>query len=441
MNTTNDKIEGLSTLEHNGSSCIFTYLKLIAVPFFVYLYFVLGYLHIIALPVHKHSLILMGIIFITALVFARHNATFGRCYFKKHLIEFNINLKDYILKNLMSIGKRKKSNASFKLFIENETKNIRNDNYSSVAAGIFPTMGILGTFISIAISMPNFASQTSTALEKEISLLLSGVGTAFYVSIYGILLSLWWIFFEKLGLSKFDKDISVIENKTRAFFWTKEEIEQSYLQENLNHFKEIGNMLGTLSNDKFFVRLGESIERKFELFNKMIRLEEKSVQEASTHVKESMKLIHDSQKKQQDLGKIHGDILKTLQHFSLGLDDMQVRTKENFINLQNGQKDIATSLTSINEDLKTNVLKLSSIFDTLPTSLKTTQEQILTNFSSTLDGSIHRFWDESKLAAKERYEKIEELDLDDLKQNAKDIESQGEQVIQSMETLKSNNVQ
>lgn len=435
----NEKIEDLSTLDQGGSSCFFTYLKLIAIPFLVYLYFILGYFNIIALPVHEHSLILMGIIFITSLVFARHNATYGRCHFKRNLGEFNINLKDYILKNLMTIGNQKKSNASYKLFIEHETKNIRNDNYSSVAAGIFPTMGILGTFISIAISMPNFASQTSTALEKEISLLLSGVGTAFYVSIYGILLSLWWIFFEKLGLSKFDKDVALIEKKTKAFFWTKEEIQQSYLQENLNHFKEIGNMLGTLSNDKFFVRLGKSIEGKFDIFNKLIQLEEKSIQEASTHIKESMKLLHNSQKKQQDLGKIHGDILTTLQHFSAGLDNMQIKTKENFINLQDGQKGIEGSLVLINEHLKDNILKLSSMFDTLPKNLQASQEKILTNFSSTLDESVHRFWDESKLAAKERQEKLAGLDIDRLKKNAQDVQSQGEQIIESMETLKSEN--
>ena len=45
--------------------------------------------------------------------------------------------------------------------------------------------------------MPDFSSGNTTALEQEISLLLGGVGTAFYVSIFGIFLSIWWTFFLK----------------------------------------------------------------------------------------------------------------------------------------------------------------------------------------------------------------------------------------------------
>lgn len=436
MHTPKEQIEEISTIDNGSSTCFFTYLKLIAIPFFVYLYFILGYFNIIALPVHKHSLILIGIIFLTSLVFARHNATYGRCYFKRNMNGFNINLKDFILKNLMAIGHHKKSNASYELFIEQETKSLRNDNYASVAAGIFPTMGILGTFISIAISMPNFSSQTSTALEKEISLLLSGVGTAFYVSIYGILLSLWWIFFEKLGQSKFDKDIEAIRQKTKTFFWTKEEIEQSYLKENLDHFNEIGNMLSTISNDKFFTRLGRSIEDKFELFNKMIKLEEKSVQETSTYVRESLKSLHESQKKQQDLGRIHADILKTLQHFSIGLDNMQLRTKESFLAISDSQKGVDSSLNSLNRDLEQNISRLTSLLESFAQNLQTTQKTILEKFSTTLDDSVHRFWAESQLTAMERQENIEKLHLDELKQDAHDIDSQTDKIIESLEHLK-----
>lgn len=51
--------------------------------------------------------------------------------------------------------------------------------FASIGSAIFPMMGILGTFISIAFSMPNFSSSDTAALEQEIADLLSGVGTAF----------------------------------------------------------------------------------------------------------------------------------------------------------------------------------------------------------------------------------------------------------------------
>lgn len=436
METAQEKLEKLSTIEQNSKSCFLVYLQLIAIPFLVYLYFVLGYLKIVGLSVHEHSLILMGFIFITSLIFARHNAFFARCVFKNNISSFNAKLKNYIVKNLMGIGKYKKSNASFELFAQNESKNIRNDNYASIGTSIFPTMGILGTFISIAITMPDFASSTSGELDKEIGVLLSGVGTAFYVSIYGILLSLWWMFYEKLGLSLYDKDSRVIQENTKVFFWTKEEIEQAYLQENLTHFKEIASMLSTISNEDFLKRLSNQIESKFVLFSQMIDLESKAVKISSKQFEQTMNDIKNAQEKQASLGKIHNDILKTLQHFSKGLDDMQIKSLENHQYIQEGQKGIKDSFTSLNDTLKANVKNLNDIYTSLPKELQKSQENILRNFTKTLDGSVHRFWDESKLAAAERAEKIDSVDMDELKRNIAKTLDESEKVIQHMDELK-----
>ncbi|MFY4744073.1 MotA/TolQ/ExbB proton channel family protein, partial [Aliarcobacter butzleri] len=82
-------------------------------------------------------------------------------------------------------------------FFQDYPSNIRNTTLSSIASGIFPTLGFLGTFISIALSMPDFTAGTTQALESVITVLLGGVGTAFNVSIYGIFLSICCIFFEK----------------------------------------------------------------------------------------------------------------------------------------------------------------------------------------------------------------------------------------------------
>ncbi len=60
----------------------------------------------------------------------------------------------------------------------------------SVATSLFPMLGILGTFTAIAISMPDFSIDDMGSLDKQISILLSGIGTAFYASIFGIFLSI-----------------------------------------------------------------------------------------------------------------------------------------------------------------------------------------------------------------------------------------------------------
>jgi hypothetical protein len=308
----NETLQNLAALEAPQRNCALVYLKLILLPTLAYVYFLLGFLGILHFKVGIHSIVLIGFIYIVSLIFAKHNGEFGVCTFRRYSKEFQTELHEYISKNLMSIGGKTKSNASFENFIDTYAKGIRNDNYASVAASIFPTMGILGTFISIALTLPDFSSQNAGALENEISLLLSGVGTAFYVSIYGILLSLWWIFFEKRGLSRFDRDVAVIQNATASLFWTKEEIEQAYLQENLQNFERIGKMFERLSSNDFFERLGKSIETKFKLFDEML-------------IKEGMEALSRSQDRQRDLSIIHEDILTKLTLFNESTTNLQIK--------------------------------------------------------------------------------------------------------------------
>ena len=94
----------------------------------------------------------------------------------------------------------------------------------SIASSLFPMLGILGTFTAIAISMPDFSSSNEAALNHEISLLLSGIGTAFYASIYGIFLSIVWSFFEKRGLSKVDEDSHELHDVYSSYIWSPSEL-------------------------------------------------------------------------------------------------------------------------------------------------------------------------------------------------------------------------
>jgi hypothetical protein len=309
-------LTNLSTLEDKNKNCFLVYVKIMALPTLAYLYFLLGFLGIFQFKVGIHSIVLIGLIYLVSLIFAKHNGEFGACYFRRYVNEFKQELNEYIQKNLMRIGEDVKSNASFENFIDEYAKRIRNDNYASVGASLFPTMGILGTFISIALTLPDFSSQTAGALEHEISLLLSGVGTAFYVSIYGILLSLWWIFFEKRGLSRFDRDIELIKEESASLFWTKEEIEHAYLKENLQNFEKIGKMFERLSTNDFFERLSHSIEAKFSLFDQMLTLEAEAVKKGAEHIKEGMDALARSQEKQRDLGLLHENILTQLKQFN-----------------------------------------------------------------------------------------------------------------------------
>lgn len=353
----NETLQNLATLESPKQSCTMTYLKLMLLPTLAYLYFVLGFLDILHFKVGVHSIVLIGFIYLVALIFAKHNGELGACTFDANTQAFERELNEYVSKNLMQIGTTIKSNASFENFIDTYAKRIRNDNYASIAAGVFPTMGILGTFISIALTLPDFSSQSAGALEQEISLLLSGVGTAFYVSIYGILLSLWWIFFEKRGLSRFDRHIASLQAKTASLFWTKEEIEQAYLQENLQHFEKIGKMFEQLSGNDFSERLSQNIESKFELFDRMLNLEAAAVKRGAEHIKEAMDILSQSQGKQRDLSLLHEDILTKISLFNEKTTDLHVKLLRNNEEVLSVNQELLQTLketTTLSQDTEEN---------------------------------------------------------------------------------------
>jgi hypothetical protein len=118
----------------------------------------------------------------------------------------------------------KKSVLDIDTFLKRYYADIRNDNFVSVASSIFPMLGILGTFVAIALSMPDFSVKDTQALDHEISMLLNGVGSAFFASIYGILLSLIWTYFEKRGLSKIDHYFIALKESFVDRIWSKEEL-------------------------------------------------------------------------------------------------------------------------------------------------------------------------------------------------------------------------
>uniref|UniRef100_UPI004048AF37 MotA/TolQ/ExbB proton channel family protein n=1 Tax=Aliarcobacter sp. TaxID=2321116 RepID=UPI004048AF37 len=258
-----------------NSSCkpmsrIFT---LLTIPTALFSIIVLCYLGYLPLKVEIHSVILIGFIYFIYLFFVRHNAYYVSCKFKTNYEEMFLSLKEYIDKNLLTIGNTTKANGSADDFLKDYTSNIRNTNFSSIASGVFPTLGILGTFISIAISMPDFSSGTTNALEKEITVLLGGVGTAFYVSIFGIFLSIWWTFFEKIGMSRFEHDTFVIKEDTKSYFWTKIDIESIHIKSNLDNFNKMSEVFEKLTSNNMMDNIHTLIEKRVELLDDILKKE------------------------------------------------------------------------------------------------------------------------------------------------------------------------
>ncbi len=251
-------------------SRIFT---LLTVPTLLFILVILCYFGLLPLKVEIHSVILIGAIYFIYLFFIRHNAYFVACKFRTLYADLQIALLDYINNNLLTIAQTSKANGSVDDFLQDYTSNLRNSNFSSIASGIFPTLGILGTFISIALSMPDFTSNNIAALDSEITKLLSGVGTAFYVSIYGIFLSIWWIFFEKFGLSRFHHDSYIIKESTKNFFWTKIDIESIHIKSNIDNFSSMSKIFAELTSSQAMYDINRSIEQRAKSIDELLQKE------------------------------------------------------------------------------------------------------------------------------------------------------------------------
>ena len=208
----------------NSASCTSHSFAILLVPFLFLVGLVLAYIGIFPINVEAHTFGIVAFIFVVFVFFVKHNANYAVCHMKGSFLAMEEDLQSALRENALTIMGKTKSTLHIKDFMTEYYQDIRNDNFARVAPSVFPMLGILGTFIAIALSMPDFTVKDLSSLDREISILLSGIGTAFYASIYGIMLSLIWTYFEKRGIAKVDKQIFDLEKLYGQRVWKKSEL-------------------------------------------------------------------------------------------------------------------------------------------------------------------------------------------------------------------------
>jgi len=279
--------------------CFINYIIVALLPTLFFVGIVLGHLNLIPLKVNIHSLVILSVIYITYLLFIKHNANIAICRMRKEYINLQKDLQTHIKENSLTIFNETKSTINITNFISDYYKTFRNDNFASVAPSFFPMLGILGTFTAIALSMPDFSSTNTEALDRDISLLLAGVGTAFYASIYGIFLSIIWTFFEKRGLSKVDMDSHELHEVYNSYIWSESELSRhEHMQDEIRDqnmikaFKEVFNLdfIQTL-NEKHL----ENFQTIISETNRNFTTVTNHMQMVSTDLKDTIARIHSTQ--------------------------------------------------------------------------------------------------------------------------------------------------
>ena len=324
-------------LAEESSSCFPNFLVIFSVPFLLFCASIGAFFGYVPLKVEMHTIVILGFIFFIFIFFIKHNANYAACSFRNSFYEIGEKLQEHLNQNLLSINGNKKSLSNIDDFLEKYINGFRNDNFSTIATTVFPMLGILGTFISIAMSMPDFSVQNTTALDREISALLSGVGTAFYASIYGIFLSLWWMFFEKRGISKMTRTIEYIKTLYSKYVWNQNELDR-YQYENrqienqnlVNALKEIftADKVRTL-NEEYLNNFKSIIETTSSSFTTIT----KNMNTASEQLSETLDKVQYS-----------SEALNATQNLDT--------TIKEFTNATNS---LDKTISSINEKLSTNI--------------------------------------------------------------------------------------
>ena len=327
------------------------FIMILSLPLILFLALLLGFTNIIPLKVELHSIIIIFLILLIFMFFISHNAWYSFSNFRNSISDVINEVDNYLLENELIIAGKKKAYGNVDSFFDNHMNNIRNDNFSSIASSIFPTLGILGTFTAIAISMPNFTVESQAALENEITILLSGVGTAFYASIYGIFLSIWWIFFEKRGMTKIENDVNDIKNEYKQSLWNKEEIELYKIIDNQEQNQKFLEKIENVITPEYIFKLDSIAKAKLEVIEKIDEEFKHSEQRLSKNYLTLAKLLEDATFKQNqiinDYEELHNSISKTNDALSNSIHSQENNSKA----IRNEIYSVLSSFELVSSDL------------------------------------------------------------------------------------------
>jgi len=318
----------------HSSNCYANFIAILILPLLFLAGLYAGYLGFIPLKVETHTLVIITFIFAIFVLFIKHNANYAVCHMRSSFRKMENDLQEALEENSLTIMGETKSTLAIESFIADYYKDIRNDNFAKVASSVFPMLGILGTFIAIAISMPDFTVKDLDALDQEISILLSGIGTAFYASIYGIFLSLLWTYFEKRGSSKADRNIYDLERIYNTRIWKKSElIKHEHMQSELKDQQIVQTLRDTFNLD-FIKELNEQYMKNYKTIiddttNSFMQLSQ-HIQTSSAELRKTLEMIHSREESVNAVAHIKSNIEsfnrnaeglhKALEHFDSTVD-------------------------------------------------------------------------------------------------------------------------
>lgn len=316
-------------------------------------------------------------------------------------------------------------------YINKRTKENTNEHLFDFIPHLFPTLGILFTFLGIAIGLWNFDSNN---IEESIPELMNGLKTAFLVSIFGVALLVGFSFWTNIKKKKLEE--GVLSEETQAINNLIDAIKElrndfASTDENGNTIKP-GNVFRDIYKESqkqsnalqtFSAELALTISAGFEeVFNnpsgavveelKLVKAEIESLgnklkdpatdmtQNIVKELQESMgKMIEefktsmsgDTKNEMERLAGLLGQAGGSLTDFPLKLQNMTDNLNENFRGLQEVVQQISKQTLSQSEEstnqMRKQVEDMSEILRSKVGDLQSGQQTLLTEQSKNLQVS------------------------------------------------------
>lgn len=361
-------------------------IKILSMPTLLFIAVILGYIGVIPLKMEYHSVIIIGIIYTIFLFFIKHNACYSICGFEYKKLSLLEDVSKYIEDHLIKLMGKDKAIGSVDKYFNSFSKKLRNDNFAAIAAATFPTLGILGTFISIAISMPDFGVGSTDALNSEITKLLGGVGTAFYASIYGIFLALWWTFFEKKGFTYIQKEIREAKEMFAERLWSDEELKRAGFIEQQSLNTELQSTIKQSLSPEFITKMNDTIGMQTSLLVELLQEDKALHEELRETYKTVVEKFSEITDKQNSVSEKLDQSIETANQSYTNLSENVGKLEElsetfkltydAFSTQNESSKDIAQTLAEVSTSLSTETKTIVGSLEGVTSNLSSSQDMM-----------------------------------------------------------------
>ena len=219
---------------------------------------------------------------------------------------------------------------------------------------LLPILGVIGTFAGICIGLADF---NSNEIEKSVPLLLQGLKTAFWTSLIGtslaVFFNVWYSFKDKKDIEDEDDEIPLLKLQIKELQAISEKF-NSFLDNQVINNDSLKNLTDFFNNNE-----NKNFKKFEEIKDELKILNEK--QEKTNNFYENFLL------KLEILDEINKKYDKNIENFSLWNENISALKENSILNLEENKKlnssttETLTKLESIEKINSDTLLKLESI--------------------------------------------------------------------------------